>query len=154
MGQQQLLLLVLATVVVGLATVAGIEAFDQGKSQAANDALTQKALSIAADIQAQAQKPEQFGGIDLSSPGSASDVANSIGYENASGIEASGAGEGATCTVKSTTTETRSGVSVACAGGNANTKVTANVLVDGGSGDSDDGDTRPDVVTTYGTGTV
>ena len=62
MGQQQLLLLVLATVIVGLATVAGIQAFEQGSKRANQDALTQTAVKIASDMQANAKKPTQFGG--------------------------------------------------------------------------------------------
>jgi len=64
MGQQQLLLLVLATVIVGLATVAGIQAFEQGQTRANQDALTQTAVKIASDIQAKAKEPSQFGGYD------------------------------------------------------------------------------------------
>ena len=64
MGQQQLLLLVLATVIVGLATVAGIQAFDQGQKRANQDALTSTAVKIASDIQAKAKEPSQFGGLD------------------------------------------------------------------------------------------
>jgi hypothetical protein len=63
MGQQQLLLLVLATVIVGLATVAGINAFEQNQKQATADAMTQEAMRIASDIQAIRLKPEQMGGI-------------------------------------------------------------------------------------------
>jgi hypothetical protein len=65
MGQQQLLLLVLATVIVGLATVAGIQAFEQGSKRAEQDALTQTAVKIASDIQANLQEPEQFGGAGM-----------------------------------------------------------------------------------------
>ena len=64
MGQQQLLLLVLATVIVGLATVAGIQAFEQGQNRANQDALTQQAVKIASDIQAKVKEPSQFGGLD------------------------------------------------------------------------------------------
>ena len=64
MGQQQLLLLVLATVIVGLATVAGIQAFEQGSTRAEADALTQTAVKIASDIQAKTEEPSQFGGYD------------------------------------------------------------------------------------------
>jgi hypothetical protein len=64
MGQQQLLLLVLATVIVGLATVAGIQAFEQGSQRANQDALTQTAVKIASDIQAKVKEPSQFGGYD------------------------------------------------------------------------------------------
>ena len=64
MGQQQLLLLVLATVIVGLATVAGIQAFEQGQTRANQDALTSTAVKIASDIQARIKEPSQFGGYD------------------------------------------------------------------------------------------
>jgi hypothetical protein len=64
MGQQQLLLLVLATVIVGLATVAGIQAFEQGQNRANQDALTQQAVKVASDIQAKVKEPSQFGGLD------------------------------------------------------------------------------------------
>lgn len=62
MGQQQLILLVLATVIVGVATVVGIDAFGRSSTQANLDALTQEALAIASDIQAWEMKPEMFGG--------------------------------------------------------------------------------------------
>ena len=65
MGQQQLLLLVLATVIVGLATVAGIQAFEQGSKRANQDALTQTAVKIASDVQAQLQEPEPLGGYGI-----------------------------------------------------------------------------------------
>jgi len=64
MGQQQLLLLVLATVIVGLATVAGIQAFEQGQTRANQDALTSTAVKIASDVQARIKEPSQFGGYD------------------------------------------------------------------------------------------
>ncbi|MFB6272769.1 MAG: hypothetical protein ABEL51_07750 [Salinibacter sp.] len=63
MGQQQLLLLVLSTVIVGLATVAGIQAFDENRAQAASDALTQKAAQLAADIKGLDEKPQATGGL-------------------------------------------------------------------------------------------
>jgi hypothetical protein len=77
MGQQQLLLLVLATVIVGLATVAGIQAFEQGQTRANQDALTQQAVKIASDVQARVKEPSQFGGYD----GSLSDAQGSISLE-------------------------------------------------------------------------
>jgi hypothetical protein len=92
MGQQQLLLLVLATVIVGLATVAGIQAFDQGQTRANQDALNQSSVKIASDIQANLQKPEQFGGagLDTLSEHSASDTPKlqSIGYQTESSSSA------------------------------------------------------------------
>ncbi len=149
MGQQQLLLLVLATVIVGLATVAGIQAFDQGKSQAANDALTQRAVSIASDIQAQANKPSQLGGLpdpdgtDYGDSGKGTDaegVANAIGFDSEEGISAEGAGEGAECKI----TINSKDPAVQCAGGNAESSVTAKVT----------GLETDDIETSFGTGTV
>jgi hypothetical protein len=58
MGQQQLLLLVLTTIIVGMATLAGIQAFSESQRQSAIDHMTQRALDIAADIQEYAQRPE------------------------------------------------------------------------------------------------
>lgn len=47
MVQQQLLLLVLGIVIVGLAVVVGIQAFDDSAAQAEADALTMDAMQIA-----------------------------------------------------------------------------------------------------------
>ena len=84
MGQQQLLLLVLATVIVGLATVAGIQAFDQGQTRANQDALTNTAVKIASDIQAKTEEPSQFGGYDgdLSTSGAQGSITlEEMGYD-------------------------------------------------------------------------
>ena len=62
MGQQQLLLLVLGIVIVGLAVVVGINAFGENQKRANADALVNDGLRIASDIQAWALKPAQFGG--------------------------------------------------------------------------------------------
>ena len=62
MGQQQLILLVLATVIVGLATVVGIRAFSENSIKSNADAMTQDAVRIANDLQAWKQKPAPFGG--------------------------------------------------------------------------------------------
>ena len=62
MGQQQLLLLVLGVVIVGLAVVVGINAFSQNQIRSNADALVNDGLRIASDLQAYALKPDQFGG--------------------------------------------------------------------------------------------
>ena len=62
MGQQQLILLVLATVIVGLAIVVGIAAFTQGGDNANADAMLQDAVTMANEIQSWAQTPAPFGG--------------------------------------------------------------------------------------------
>lgn len=62
MGQQQLLLLVLATIIVGIATVVGIQAFSQNNVKSNADAMMNDAVRIASDAQAWAQKSAPFGG--------------------------------------------------------------------------------------------
>lgn len=62
MGQQQLLLLVLGIVIVGIAVVAGIQAFSEGKSKADRDAATSDAMRVISDAQAWKLKPAAFGG--------------------------------------------------------------------------------------------
>jgi len=62
MGQQQLLLLALSAVIVGLSIVVGINLFSSGAGQANQDAVTQDALTIATRAQAWFRKPTQFGG--------------------------------------------------------------------------------------------
>lgn len=62
MGQQQLLLLVLGIVIVGLAVVAGINAFDENNQKSQKDAILNEGFRIATDIQAHAIKPTQMGG--------------------------------------------------------------------------------------------
>ncbi|WP_103021310.1 hypothetical protein [Salinibacter altiplanensis] len=105
MGQQQLLLLVLSTVIVGLATVAGIQAFSENQAQASQDALVQRGTSIASDIQGLAGKPSQMGGVDLTSSGaSASGIVTKLGYETTSSsdtkVTAEGAGSNGKCEIK------------------------------------------------------
>ena len=62
MGQQQLLLLVLGIVIVGLAVVVGIQAFGENQKKANADAITNDVIRIASDAQAWALKPTAFGG--------------------------------------------------------------------------------------------
>ena len=62
MGQQQLLLLVLGIVIVGLAVVVGIQAFGENQKKANADAITNDVIRIASDAQAWTLKPQAFGG--------------------------------------------------------------------------------------------
>ena len=64
MGQQQLLLLVLGIVIVGLAVVVGIQAFGENQKKSNADALVNDGVRIASDAQAWALKPAAFGGGD------------------------------------------------------------------------------------------
>jgi hypothetical protein len=133
MGQQQLLLLVLSTVIVGLATVAGIQAFDEGQTQAAQDALTQRALTIGSDIYGALEQPSQLGGISTDSDDAS--IAASAGYgesadDSGDNIPADGAGDGADCHIDSGP----SAISVICAddgsGGNADGNQAVTVEID------------------------
>jgi hypothetical protein len=101
MGQQQLLLLVLSTVIVGLATVAGIQAFSEGQQQATQDALVQRATSIGSDLMSAHNTPTQMGGTDLTDGTEASspDISGILGVEDATDIPAEGAGSSAACSV-------------------------------------------------------
>lgn len=62
MGQQQLLLLVLGIVIVGLAVVVGIQAFSENQKQSNADMMVNDAIRIASDAQAWKLKPSAFGG--------------------------------------------------------------------------------------------
>lgn len=62
MGQQQLILLVLSTIIVGLAIVVGIRAFSENNVKSNADAMTQDMVRIASDAQAWKVKPQAFGG--------------------------------------------------------------------------------------------
>ena len=60
MGQQQFLLLVLTTIIVGLATVAGLNAYQESRKQSAIDHMTQKAIEIATDVQVYAHRSSMY----------------------------------------------------------------------------------------------
>ena len=62
MGQQQLLLLVLGIVIVGIAIIVGINAYSENNTRANWDALLQDGLRMASDAQSWKGKPELFGG--------------------------------------------------------------------------------------------
>lgn len=71
MGQQQLILLVLATVIVGIAIVVGIAAFTENSAKANADAMMQDAVRVANDMQAWKKKPAPFGGQAATTTGAA-----------------------------------------------------------------------------------
>mgnify|MGYP002278360016 CR=1 FL=1 len=62
MGQQQLLLVILVTIIVGIATVVAINTFSAAADSANVDAARQDALSIAAAAQQYYMKPTALGG--------------------------------------------------------------------------------------------
>lgn len=114
MGQQQLLLLVLGIVIVGLAVVVGINAFSENRTKSNADALVTDALRVASDVQAWALKPGQFGGMqtgetladvtfdDIGYPNSSSQYSNvngTFGFTDGSGADATCTAPGNTPTV-------------------------------------------------------
>lgn len=62
MGQQQLLLVILVTIIVGIATVVAINTFGSAADSANVDAVRQDIAQIAASAQAYYMKPEMLGG--------------------------------------------------------------------------------------------
>jgi len=62
MGQQQLLLIVLGTIIVGVAVVVGINMFTTGAVNAERDALLQDVNNIASSASAYWRKPAALGG--------------------------------------------------------------------------------------------
>lgn len=62
MGQQQLLLVILVTIIVGIATVVAINIFGTSATQANEDAVRQDMITIAAQAQAWYARPEMLGG--------------------------------------------------------------------------------------------
>ncbi len=62
MGQQQLLLVILVTIIVGIATVVAINTFGTAADQANVDAVRQDMLQIAASAQQYYMRPEMLGG--------------------------------------------------------------------------------------------
>ena len=62
MGQQQLLLVILVTIIVGIATVVAINTFSSSADAANKDAVRQDVASIAASAQGFFMKPAMLGG--------------------------------------------------------------------------------------------
>ena len=88
MGQQQLLLLVLGIVIVGVAVVAGIQAFGENQKKANADALVLTSMRIASDAQAWLRKPVIYGGAAPANGNRPQDFSglmvnlNMLGYED------------------------------------------------------------------------
>ncbi|HYW34242.1 MAG TPA: hypothetical protein VE868_02440 [Balneolaceae bacterium] len=62
MGQQQLLLVILVTIIVGIATVVAINTFGSASKNANKSAVRQDLATIASDAQGYFMKPKQLGG--------------------------------------------------------------------------------------------
>ena len=63
MGQQQLLLVILVTIIVGIATVVAINIFGTAAEQANQDAIRQDLLTAATNAQGIWARPEMMGGV-------------------------------------------------------------------------------------------
>jgi hypothetical protein len=63
MGQQQLLLVILVTIIVGIATVVALNIFGTAAEQANRDAVRQDLLSAATQAQGVFTRPQMMGGI-------------------------------------------------------------------------------------------
>jgi len=62
MGQQQLLLLVLAAIIVGTGVILGVNMFQENAAQANMDAVTQDVMTFAGKAQAWYRRPTAVGG--------------------------------------------------------------------------------------------
>lgn len=95
MGQQQLLLVILVTIIVGIATVVAINTFGSAADSANLDAVRQDLATIASSAQGYYMKPEMLGGggrefdgltfAGMAVPGEITDGADLV-IENENGI--------------------------------------------------------------------
>ncbi len=82
MGQQQLLLLVLGIVIVGLAVVVGIASFNDAKQKSDVDRFTGQGVEMAGELIAWYHKPTAQGGGGTNSASLASATVDDLGYTN------------------------------------------------------------------------
>ena len=86
MGQQQLLLIVLGTIIVGVAVVVGINMFTTGAVNAERDALIQDVNNIASSAASYWRKPAALGGGARDFTGVTSVVTFGADSSNANGV--------------------------------------------------------------------
>lgn len=99
MGQQQLLLVILVTILVGVAAVVAIDTMQEARSNSNETAVRQDILMILNDAQIYYKKPEMVGGGSNSFDGISQQHILSIEPENENGsYEISGAGNTLTVT--------------------------------------------------------
>lgn len=93
MGQQQLLLTILVTVIIGIATIIAIDTMQQAQNNSKEAALRQDILMVLNDAQMYYEKPESLGGGGKSFDGITEKYILSIDPENENGTyEISGSG--------------------------------------------------------------
>lgn len=99
MGQQQLLLVILVTILVGIAAVVAIDTMQEARSNSNETAVRQDILMILNDAQIYYQKPEMVGGGSNSFDGISQQNILSIKPDNENGsYEISGSGNTLTVT--------------------------------------------------------
>lgn len=96
MGQQQLLLIILVTIIVGIATVVAINTFSSAADNANIDAVRQDMVALASDAQAYYMKPDMMEGggnsfsditiEDLNCPGDLSGTGENAECSNENGV--------------------------------------------------------------------
>ena len=113
MGSQQLLLIVLGVIVVGIAVVVGISIFGSNADQANKDAVTQDLLRMASQAQGYYRKPSMLGGGGNDFTGLS---LNDLGFSGTNTSNANGtyavSGAGSTSVVLVGTSATVSGATV------------------------------------------
>ncbi len=92
MGQQQLLLIVLGVIIVGIAVVVGINIFSASSSNANRDAVVSDLTNLASMAQQYYRKPKAMGGGGNSFEGFTDDLVPASLKENANGTYAITAG--------------------------------------------------------------
>ena len=106
MGQQQLLLLVLAAIIVGVGVLLGVTMFQENAAQNNMDAVTQDCLTLAAKAQAWYRRPAVMGGggqdYTSFSWGDINLSPDAGPYVNDNGNYAISGASGATCTILGT----------------------------------------------------
>jgi len=127
MGQQQLLLVILVTIIVGIATVVAINTFSSASDNASVDAVTNDVAQIASSAQSYYMKPTMMGGGGNSFSGlTFNDIAFSADSVFNSGLSAANANG---TYVMSTPTAT--GFTITATPAIAGGTVTAGVIEDG-----------------------
>ena len=81
MGQQQLLLVILVTIIVGIATVVAINTFGTAADQANIDAVTNDVATLASAAQGYYMRPAMLGGGGRTFDGSANPDSDGISFE-------------------------------------------------------------------------
>jgi len=116
--------------------VAGIQAFSDNQAQASQDALSQKGLSVASDLQGVTGKPPQLGGVAVEDIGSGTDktslsqIASQIGLSGQT-FDAPGAGSDAQCKLTTSGSAADTKILVTCASKDASNDVQVTFDVDG-----------------------